>query len=322
MPFPNLLILGAAKSATTSLYRYLAQHPDVFMSPVKEPSFFIWGESGFDAKGPGLNELRRRVVTDLSEYQKLFDEATSERVLGEASTGYLHTPGVPVRIRRCIPEAKLMAILRNPIDRAYSAFLHARDTGMEPIRDFEQALAQESARVREGWIGLTHYTNVGKYAEQIARYANLFPSEQMRIYLYDDLNRDPRAVVRDAYRFLRVDAEFDPDLNLRYNVRTELRWEGLRPLAKSKKLRRFTARLLPEHSMRRMSQFFKPKTQPRHELSLHIRDELAQTFAEDVRGVSAMIGRDLSPWLEGRSIPPEDGETPPGRHPRVGSRSI
>ena len=107
-----------------------------------------------------------------------------------------------------------MAILRNPIDRAYSAFLYARRFGMEPISDFEQALDDEPHRVRTGWIGLTTYATVGMYAEQLERYRRIFPCQQIRIYLFEDLVRDPIGLAQDAFRYLGVDDSFEPDVSM------------------------------------------------------------------------------------------------------------
>jgi hypothetical protein len=107
-----------------------------------------------------------------------------------------------------------MAILRNPIDRAYSAFLHARRSGLEPISNFEEALDDEPHRVRTGWIGLTTYATVGMYAEQLERYLAIFPCQQIRVYLFEDLVRDPVGLAQDAFRYLGVDDSYEPETSI------------------------------------------------------------------------------------------------------------
>src|ERR671929_75877 len=135
MTMPNFFIIGAMKSGTTALYYYLEQHPEVYMSPVKEPNFFCSQEqkNGADA------------VTDIRAYERLFRGVLGETAVGEASHCYLYEPRAAAAIRRCVPEAKLLAILRNPIDRAFSHFLHMVRTGSEPLSDFAQALREEGA---------------------------------------------------------------------------------------------------------------------------------------------------------------------------------
>src|SRR3712207_6354190 len=139
MTMPNFLIIGAMKSGTTALYYYLEQHPEIYMSPVKEPNFFSSQEQ----------ENAADAVTDIGTYQHLFRGVSGEKAIGEASHSYLYEPGAAAEIRRYLPEAKLIAILRNPIDRAYSHFLHMVRSGTEPLDDFAQALQEEVVGIRK-----------------------------------------------------------------------------------------------------------------------------------------------------------------------------
>jgi len=309
---PNFLILEAAKSGTSSLYRYLAQHPDIFMSRFKEPTFFVWADTQHEIRGPGVGHVRRQVIRDLDSYRQLFSEAKEARVRGEASTGYLHTPGVAERIQQYVPEAKLIAILRNPIDRAYSAFLHARRAGFEPLADFQQALEEEPRRIRDRWIGLTLYTTLGMYAEQLDRYLAVFPTEQIRVYLFDDLVRDRISVAQDAFRFLEVDQTFEPDVSKRANVGRvqNIPLSSLRVrLRKNPLARRVVAR-----SLRRLHLRMTPRAI--EDLSPTVRLNLSKVFESDVMRLSAQLERNLSPWLEAEGNLPPQREQDVGRHPR------
>jgi hypothetical protein len=310
---PNLLILGAAKSGTSSLYRYLAQHPDVFMSRFKEPTFFVWESREYDIRGPGVGRIGKSVIKDLDSYLALFSGARDERIRGEASTGYLHTPGVPERIRRHVPDAKLIAILRNPINRAYSAFLHARRAGVEPLSDFGRALDEEPHRVRTGWIGLTGYSAVGMYAEQLERYLAVFPCEQIRIYLFDDLVRDAVGLAQDAFRYLGVDDVFQPDVSIRGNrgsaVRSIWLYNSLRTLRRTS-LGRGSAIGRSARAFVRMI-----NERPKEQLDPNMRQRLAAGFEADVTRLSRLLDRDLSPWLEGGVVAPLEPGTVMGTHP-------
>lgn len=134
MTLPNFLIIGAAKAGTTSLYHYLAQHPQIYMSPIKEPNFFALEERCVDFRGPGDHlYIKQFSVTELERYRSLFQGVTHEQAVGEASPLYLYSPVAPARSHRYVPEMKLIAILRHPVDRAYSAFLHLLRDEREPI---------------------------------------------------------------------------------------------------------------------------------------------------------------------------------------------
>src|SRR3712207_4104321 len=132
MTLPNFLVIGAMKSGTTALYYYLEQHPEIYMSPVKEPNFFS-------------QENAADTVTHIGTYEQLFKGASGKKAIGEASHSYLYEPRAAAEIRRYVPKVKLIAILRNPIDRAYSHFLHMVRSGTEPLDDFAQALREEEA---------------------------------------------------------------------------------------------------------------------------------------------------------------------------------
>jgi hypothetical protein len=308
---PNLLILGAAKSGTSSLYRYVEQHPEIFMSRVKEPSFFLWADGDFEITGPGADQVEGQAIKDLDEYKSLFASVTTEAVLGEASTGYLHTQGTAERISRYVPDARLTAILRNPIHRAYSAFLHARRNGFEPLKNFEQALDEESSRIKQRWVGLTYYTDVGMYAQQLARYLRVFPSHQMRVYLYDDLVRNATMLCRDVFRFLDVEETFEPSVHTSYNRGAMVRSTALHTFLNSPRTRSIAGRLLPDRFTRPLYNRLRARNQqPVEDIPLNVRRRLVQVFESDLHRLSKMLKRDLTPWLGDRKVGPPDPDGP------------
>ncbi len=153
MAMPNFLIIGAAKAGTTALYSYLKQHPQIYMSPEKEPHFFAFeGEQPNFGGTAGKQEwLNRTVITDIETYRKQFQKVSREIAIGEASALYLYIPKAVERINHYIPDVKLITILRNPIERAYSAFLFQIRDELEPITDFAQALEEEKIRINKNW---------------------------------------------------------------------------------------------------------------------------------------------------------------------------
>ena len=137
MTLPNFLIIGAAKSGTTALYRYLYDHPEIYMSERKELHYFSYPETSKLTKGP--HTYKRLSVSTLAEYMTFFDGARDEIAIGEASPSYLYLPGTAERIYQLLPNVKIIAILRNPVERAFSAYMHARRDKWEPIPDFAQS---------------------------------------------------------------------------------------------------------------------------------------------------------------------------------------
>lgn len=197
---PSFLIIGAPRCGTTVLYEGLKRHPEVYMSPVKEPLFFCSG---------GMDQLE--------DYRELFAGATTETMIGEASTLYLYSPEAPARIARCLPGVKLVAILRNPVDRAYSHFLqHVRARYHEHM-SFVSALEAEGRWMQEGRSPLFYYRDVGFYGRQLDRYLSVFDQSQMRVWLYEDIQTDLAEVFRAVFEFLGVDDTFPVDTSVRYN---------------------------------------------------------------------------------------------------------
>ena len=296
---PNFLVVGAAKSGTTSLYHYLAQHPDVFMSPVKEPNFFALEGERPAFRAPGADErINRWSVTDPDEYRKLYDGANGERALGEASPVYLYSEKAVGRIKHHVPEARLIAILRNPAERAYSGFLHLLLNGRERVKDFGEALALEEERKREHWDWIWHYKSMGFYHEQLTRYREAFDPEQIKVYLYEDLERDPAGVVRDAHEFLGIDASFVPAPPARYNATGIPRSKRLNDLLRTDNPLKSAAKLLvPKKLRRKLLMNMQNRILVKPPFPEKERKQLVEEYRDDVSKLQELIGRDLSGWL-------------------------
>jgi hypothetical protein len=298
---PNFLVIGAGKSGTTSLYHYLSQHPEVYMSPMKEPKFFCFEGEKPTFQGPGDDEeINRKCVTTIDAYKALFEGVADEKAVGEASSMYLYYPRTPERIRRHVPDARLIAVLRNPVERAYSSYLHCvRDRG-EPLGDFAEALCEEEERIDEGWGPLWHYKTVGFYFDQLRRYFDTFDRCQIRIYLYEDLNTDAGGVLRDIFDFLDVDDSYAPDISLKHNVSGVPRSRVLHALLnKPNPIKTVLKPLVPVGPRRALNHRITGRNLLRPRLAPEVRRRLVEAYSEDVTKVQDLIQRDLSKWLEG-----------------------
>lgn len=295
---PNFLVIGAAKAGTTSLYRYLKTHPGIYLSTIKEPRYFAFPETRPFFVGPGSKRLN--IIWEIENYRQLFAGRTSEPAVGEMSPQYLYRECSPGAIRRLIPEAKLIAILRDPADRAYSHFCHSRRDGREPLSSFAAALAVEEKRIAAGWWFNSHYRNCGYYAKQLKRYFELFPPEQILVLLYDDMVSDCPGLLRRICVFLGIDENHKFDTTERHNAtrgipRSVFFDQFLNSEGAAKRLIRA---IMPPHvrlSLFRRFSAFNLTPKPAFERS--VREQLVSAFKPDILELEQLIERDLSAWL-------------------------
>lgn len=297
---PDFLIIGAPKSGTTSLYRYLATHPDVYMSPVKEPRYFAFPDRRPRYRGVAGRRFNREVVWRLDAYQRLFEGRHGERAAGEASATYLWAPEAPVTIRRIVPDARLIAILRDPAKRAHSHFCHNRRLGREPLADLRAALDAESDRIASGWNPNVHYRARGLYGEQLERYLSVFPREQLLVFLHEDLLTRPAEVLAGICRFLDVDHTFPFDTSRRHNATDGVpRRVWLSRLFVAESAAKDLARRVVPESVRSAAfeKLYRANLMPRPVLEADVRQALRDGFRADILRLQPLIGRDLSAWL-------------------------
>ncbi len=272
---PNFFIVGAPKAGTTSLYHYLDQHPEVYMSPIKEPNYFAsevraenFGAEQQERIARDLEEQRRyldgpmseqrfgALGLDLDDYLKLFRNVRGQRAVGEASVCYLWSQSAAANISARVPEARILMILRDPAERAYSQYMQWVTKGA--IRHSFREQVERSLRHAGGKFEMMHpFLEMGLYYEQVKRYLDLFPRERVRVLFYEDYREDAARVVAEVLGFLDVDASFAPDLSRRHLVG---RWPGA---------------------------------------SMDAADRacLGDYYREDVRRLEALLDRNLSRWL-------------------------
>jgi hypothetical protein len=205
LALPDFLVIGAPKSGTTALHAALADHPDLFLSGVKEPKFFLTdGPPPARGGGPGDTQTYREHIWRQDDYEALFSAAPEGALRGESTPFYLYDRGAQRRIRALIPDARLIVLIRDPVERAHSNWTHLWSAGREPIGDFLRACAEEDRRVAEGWSAFWHYIRLGKYGEQLDHLFGLFPREQVMVIRYRRLLDEPAQVLDEICAFLGV----------------------------------------------------------------------------------------------------------------------
>jgi hypothetical protein len=300
MILPNFLIVGAQKAGTTSLYHYLKSHPQVFLSAEKEPKYFSGQGLSLPQNGPG--DKRIKYVLNWDEYLDLFSKANGKMAIGEASidTMYYHHQTIPL-IKNRLGDPKILIFLRNPVDRAYSAYTHLLREGDEAL-SFEESLAKEEERVQSNWRVLWHLKNVGQYYEQVNAFLTNF--SLVRIWLFDDVTKNTDQTIKEIYRFLDVDPEFKaPNQNMVFNQSGIPKSTVVNSIFTIRNpvqnfISQFGMWLMTEEGWIRFRDSLRNKNLDRSKMSHTTRENLANYFRDDIQKLEQLIGRDLSAWLK------------------------
>jgi hypothetical protein len=205
MALPDFLVAGVPKAGTTALHAALSRHPGLYLSPVKEPKFFLSDGPPPTKGGPGDALTYREHIWQRDRYEALFDAAPAGALRGESTPLYLYDQAAMTRIAKTIPDVKLIVILRDPVERAHSNWTHLWSAGLEPIGDFVRACAEEEQRIAAGWASFWHYKALGKYGEQLAHAFTLLPPEQALVLRYRLLIDEPAATLDKICAFLGVE---------------------------------------------------------------------------------------------------------------------
>jgi hypothetical protein len=219
---PDFFLMGAPKCGTSALHAALARHPGLFLCEPKEPKFFLTdGPPPSSGGGPGDVPTWGEHVWRRDEYEALFAAAPAGALCGESTVFYLYDRDAQRRIRTFVPEARLVAVLRDPVERAHSNWAHLRGADLEPEADFLAALDREPERIAAGWAHFWHYAAQGRYGEQLDHLFGLFPREQVLLIRYRDLRDAPAETADRVCRFLGVETGVISTVP-RHNVRPDV----------------------------------------------------------------------------------------------------
>jgi len=300
---PNFFIVGAPRCGTTAMYEYLRLHPDVFMPDQKEPHYFA-----SDFQGRKFDIYRG----DIQKYYALFAGATTEKAIGEASVHYLQSQVAAREIHDFNPDARIIIMLRSPVDMLYSYYFRQFYSGCEDIPSFEDALKAEPDR-RQGkrlpaslyiMPEALYYSDVPRYAEQVKRYLDVFGPDQVHIIIYDDLHKDTAQVYRETLAFLGVDPDFQIDFR-RANANKRPRNLFVQRMLNNRFLMaiggRMPALALPIYRAIRRVNTEHFQRQP---MSPALRRRLQQQFLPEMERLSEMVGRDVTHWCRSEEASP------------------
>ena len=197
--WPNFFVVGAVKCGTTSIWAHLRQHPQVFVPAVKEPHFFA------DCVAPVPKAVaHQHCPGDVERYQRLYQGAEKYAAIGDLSPSYLWDEDAPAKIHKVSPQAKIVIMLRDPVDRAFSHYLLKVQEGAER-RPFLKAVQEDYALKQKGWWISNLYVELGLYTAQVRRYMEIFGEDQVKVFLFDDLNRNPEDLFSRLCQFIGID---------------------------------------------------------------------------------------------------------------------
>jgi len=277
--WPNFFIVGAPKAGTTSLYAYLKDIPGIYMSPVKEPKFF--NESYIN---PGLPEKKR---LDKKKYLSLFNGVEDEKFLGDASPSYLVDPKTPERIHNVSPDAKILISLRDPVERLFSSYLMLIRNGKYK-RPFREEI-ENSIKNRPTWV------DRGTYFERVKRFLDVFGSEQVKIFIFEEWIKNPKNTVREILQFLGINYEIDHIIEDVYNPFSVSRGSAATSILSSAKIKRFGEKFFSPSTRRILRDKILTIKPEKPKMEKKDRDFLIDFYKDDVKKLENFLGRKL-PW--------------------------
>jgi len=301
-PVPNFFIVGAAKSGTTSLSFYLEQHPEVFISPLKEPYFFSsqFKDKDLPPGGIGDDWPRNFVINNLDEYLSLFRHAKNEKAIGEATAGYLYyyKRAIP-KMKQLFGDVKILIILRNPVSRAFSAYKHlVRD--MRETKSFEDALELEEYRKQNNWEYLWHLTSLGYYHDQVKAYLENF--SQVKVLFFEDIIKNPQELMKEVFRFLDVDPNFKIDTEGTFNPSGIPRSKIMRWLTRPSGLKALVYKGLTllgikDSDLSKGIEVLRGSEREQLKMSDLTKKKLQKLYRPEIEKLENLLDKDLKHWL-------------------------
>jgi hypothetical protein len=296
---PEFIIIGAAKAGSTALFRAVARHPGVFACREKEPRFFAFAGGRPVFQGPRDERALARIVTEEAAYRRLFLGARAGLLRGEASTVYLYSDKAARVAHQYAPKARLIAMLRQPVERGYSQWLHQHHNGAETLADFADAWDAEPDRLRAGWAYLWAYRGRGFYGRQLDQWLEHYPREQLLVLFYDDWIAQPQDTLARVWRHLGLEPLPNATIRRENVTSRQPRWRWLQDMMiYDNALRRSAQRTLPlawRDAVTDLAQRFN-LTRVAPPLDPVIRRRLTVEFYDDLKRVEDLTQRDLDAW--------------------------
>jgi len=313
---PNFFLVGVVKGGTTSLHYYLAQHAQIYMSPIKETNYFSRDDIdkslfsrdyvhdvNIDLDRFFTSGMQHTIhiahIESKEDYLRLFSNVREEVAIGEASNSYILYPGAAQKIHDTYADARILMMLRDPAERAYSQYIMNLRLGKTLTRDFIGEITEDDACARKGWGANHQYLAIGKYYEQVHRYLEFFSKDQVMVCFYEDYRADVMPVLKSIYGFLQVDENFLPDTSEKLNVAGVARFRKLNHWINQVGLISWAKRRLPRSWRSPFKRWMYSTNQSDiRDMTAEEREFLVNYYREDVQKLSKLLDRDLSHWLE------------------------
>ena len=304
MALPDFLVAGVPKAGTTAVHAALSRHPGLYLPEIKEPKFFLTDGPPPARGGPGDAITYREHVWQRDKYEALFDGARPGTLRGEATPLYLYDSAAMRRIRGLIPDARLIVIIRDPVERAHSNWAHLWSAGLEPVGDFVRACGEEERRIAAGWASFWHYTGLGKYGEQLKHAFTLFPREQVLVLRYRLLVDEPAQTLDRICAFLGVATGVISEIP-RENVTAHPEHTlSHRAVALAMRAGNVAGQMLPGTAgvtlTSRIERFLQRGNRQRQPLDWGQRNAMLPAFEKDIRLLQEILGDDFRDWLAPR----------------------
>lgn len=297
---PDFYVVGAAKAGTTAIWSWLRQHDHVYLPQIKEPGYFAFSQDiAIPKKGPYDPDYSAKITTDADAYRALYAGAGG-RMTGDASPVYLGHRLAAQLIAQARPDARIIVILRHPVDRAFSQYLHHRRDGLEPCKTFEDALAAEESRLAEGWSWAHGYAALGEYSAQIDRFLAVFPRDQILFLEYEALQSDPKTCWDQICAHLGLEPR-SITLSERVNATHDLRSVPGRPgisriLKHPGGLQKAVKKMIPPQLRTLLRRYLEGAGDAVPTLSNATRARLAHRYSQEIPQLEAQTGLQLDHW--------------------------
>lgn len=295
---PDFLVVGVAKSGTTSLFHYLKTHPQIFLPDKKEPLFFISDfYRNLNKTDYLFDKVNERIVFNINTYKKLFASKENNKIAGEFSVLYLYFYHLSIpNIKKYLVDVKIVIILRNPVERAFSAYRSLVGRDQEKL-SFDKALNIESQRIEEKLNPMYYYLDQGFYFEQVKAFMDSF--NNVKIYLFDELKTNPAGLLSDLYNFLDIDDKILAGdftrRNVSYTPKSKLLHNIITMQNKPKEL---LVSLIGSNAKNRLKKYIRSKNSNKLVIEENTKRELINIYSGDIKRLEPLIGKNLSSWTK------------------------
>ena len=295
---PNFIVIGAPKSGTTSLFYYLKQHPEIYLPTRKELHYFSYEDLKKSINGIGDANVLSGLISDIKEYKSHYNKVNSEKAIGEISPSYLYYSDSAKKIYDTLGKIKIIIILRNPFEKAYSQYMHLVRDKRETL-SFWDALQIEKQRMKEGWSDIWRYAESSLYTDRIKTFINVFGKSNVKIILFEDFISETNSVMKDIFKFLNVENDIILNTNKIYNKSGK---------SKSKLIARFFSapnllktvikKMIPEKIRIPIRLFILDRnTGNKEEIDKKSKISLKEYFLKDIKNLEILINKNTG-WID------------------------